>query len=97
MSVAPTEPLGDGAAELALEFNEISSVLWTVFVSSSHCYSCTFSANELLFFEIVVVIDSIALFHATEVRVLAFEALVVRQLLQSKRLEIVVESIALFL
>ena len=53
MRVAPTEPLGDGAAELALELNKVGSVCLAVCRSYAEILSCAFCANELFWLELL--------------------------------------------
>lgn len=77
MGITPAEPLSYGAAELAFELNEFSSMFWTVFVSSADCYSCAFTTYQFFLFEIIIVIHSITLLHSTEIWILAFETLIV--------------------
>lgn len=93
MGITPAEPLSYRAAKLALKFDEIGAVYWAVFITSANCYSRAFTADKLFFFEIVIFIDRIALFHTTEVRVLTFETHIVRQLLNCKSFKVIVESV----
>lgn len=78
MGVAPAEPLGYGAAEFALKFDKFLTVLGTSLDATADCNGCAFTAHELFFLEIlVVVLGSIAIFHAAEVRVGTLEAIVI--------------------
>lgn len=78
MGITPTKPLGDGAAEFAFVFDEIHPVRFAIFHPTSHAYSCALTTHQLLFFEIlIVVLSCFAIFHAAEVRVVAFVALII--------------------
>ena len=95
VSVAPAEPLGDGAAELALELDEVLPVLRTCLDASAHCDGGALAADELFFFEVLVVyLCCLAVFHAAEVGIGALEANVVRQFLQRITLQIIVKGVA---
>lgn len=95
VSVAPAEPLGDGAAELALELDEVLPVLRTCLDASAHCDGGALAADELFFFEVLIVdLCCLAVFHAAEVGIGALEANVVRQFLQRITLQIIVKGVA---
>jgi len=48
VGVAPAEPLGDGAAELALELDEVGAVLRAVLYTRTHTHRRALTANQLL-------------------------------------------------
>lgn len=52
MSVTPTEPLCNRAAELALELDELCTVLLAVGITTSDSNRSTISADELFRFEL---------------------------------------------
>ena len=79
MGVAPAEPLCYRATELALVLDEVHAMRFAIFHSTTYAHSCTFSTNQLLFFEVLIIIlCGLTVFHATEVRFVTFVALVVR-------------------
>lgn len=81
MGGAPTEPLGEGAAEFALEFDEVLAVLGTLLHSAPHRHGRTLATHQLFFLELGgLLLGSLAVLHSSEVRLLALEALVVGQL-----------------
>jgi len=45
MSVSPTEPLGDAAAELALKFDEVSTMSLTILLPTTNTNCCTLPTN----------------------------------------------------
>ena len=67
----PTEPLGDRAAELALEFYIVCAMLRTIDNSSPDAHGGAFTAHELLRLELLVgfcvELSPQAVLHATEV------------------------------
>ena len=78
VSVAPAEPLGDRAAEFALELDEISSVLGAAASTYSKLLRGALAAYQVLRLEVLLLLlrrDTI--FHAAEVGYFALEALVV--------------------
>lgn len=80
VGVTPAEPLSDSAAELAFELDVFSAVFLTILDSATNRDRRTFSTDQLLLFEAVIVILScLAVFHTTEVRIRALEATVVRK------------------
>lgn len=93
--VAPAEPLSYGTTELALVFYEIHSVHFAIFHASTYTYCRAFSANQFFFFEILIVIlRRLAVLHASEVRLVALVALVVRKPLHRVALQVIEERIA---
>lgn len=78
MRVTPTEPLGHTAAELALELNVFGTMLLAILDSATNRDRRALSANQLLLFEIlVIVLSCLAVFHSTEVGVRTFEATII--------------------
>ena len=48
VGVAPAEPLGEGAAELALELDEVGAVLRAVLYTRTHTHRRALTAHQLL-------------------------------------------------
>jgi len=48
VGVAPAEPLGEGAAELALELDEVRAVLRAVLYTRTHTHRRALTAHQLL-------------------------------------------------
>jgi hypothetical protein len=95
MSISPAEPLGYIAAELAFKLDEVSSMFRTVLDSATHAHGRAFSANQLLFLKVlIIVLGRFTIFHSSEVWLRAFEAAVVRELVESKSFQIVVKTVA---
>jgi hypothetical protein len=93
MSVSPAEPLRDAAAKLAFIFYEVHPVLFAILHSSTHGLRSALSANQLFFFEIeVVLVGLVAIFHSSEVGILALETHVIGQFGHCIILQFVVES-----
>lgn len=80
--VAPAEPLGDGAAEFALEFDKLLPVIHATFNSSSHTHSCALSTYQLFRLELTLILvgSCHAVLHSSKVGTLALEALEVGKL-----------------
>lgn len=95
MRVSPAEPLGDGAAEFALELDKFLPVLRTRLGSTSNRNSGAFTAHELFLLEILDIVRCrVTIFHTAEVWIGALKATIVRQLFDSKSLQIVIELVA---
>jgi len=78
MSITPTEPLGDGAAELAFKLDEVKTVLLAVSDTTSKRLSSTSSADQIFRFEFgCLLLSRNTIFHSTVVRFLALETLIV--------------------
>lgn len=92
MGVAPTEPLGYRATELTLVFNEFHSMCLTILNASPDTDSGALSTHQLFFLEIlIVVLCGLTILHATKVRFITFEALIVGQSFHCVALKVVVE------
>lgn len=77
MSIAPAEPLGDGATELALELNEVRSVHAALLATYSELLRGARSAHEILRFKFLLfLLSANTIFHASKVRFLARVALI---------------------
>lgn len=93
--VAPAEPLCYGATELALVFNKFHSMSFTIFDAATHANSGTLTANQFLFFEILIIIlCRFTILHTSEVRLITLVTLVIRQSLQSIALQVIKERIS---
>ena len=89
--VAPAEPLRDRAAELALELDEVRSVLLAVCRPEPELLSRALAADQVLGLELLLLLlRRDAVLHAAEVRTLALEALVVGQFEDGPSLQVVV-------
>ena len=87
VSVAPAEPLGDRAAELAFELDEVCSVLFAVCVAETEFARRAFGAYQLLWLEILLgCLSRNAILHAAEVGNVTLKALVVGELEDGPRL-----------
>ncbi len=96
VSVAPAEPLGDLAAELALEFDEISAVLLAVLLPRRVARCGALATNQLFWLELLgLFLRSVAILHPTEVGAFALVALVVTEFEQSEALQVIIEAVAL--
>ena len=94
MCITPTEPLGDGAAKLALKLYEIGSVFRTILYAASNSDGRAFSAYEFFSLEtVIVVLAHLTVLFASKVRLLTFETLVIGEFIQRVRLEIFVMNI----
>ena len=89
--VAPAEPLGDRATEFALELYKVGAMLVTTCVAKTKLLRGALSADELLWLELLLsCLRRDAVLHTAEVGCLALETLVVSELKESPRLQIVV-------
>jgi len=90
---APAEPLGDGAAELTLEFYVVDAMLCTVFNPSADTFGGALAADKIfllvLLWLILLLFILSAIFQTTEIWLLAFEALVVSAFRDGQPLKIV--------
>lgn len=79
MSGAPTEPLSDRAAEFALEFNELVSVLFAIILTDSDCLCGALTTDQFfrleVLFSLFVILFTILL--SSEVNVFALETLII--------------------
>ena len=92
--ITPTEPLGDGAAKLALELYEVGSVFWTILYAASNSDGRALSAYKFFPLEtVIVVLAHFTVLFASKVRLLTFETLVIGEFIQSVRLDIFVMNI----
>ena len=90
----PTEPLGDGAAELALELDKFLAVLRTVHDATLYVGRGTAPTDQIFLLVFTLpFIDVLTTLQATEVRLLAFEAHVIRQPSQCILFRLVVELV----
>jgi hypothetical protein len=84
MCITPAEPLCNGAAEFAFEFNEFRPMIFADFNATTDTDGCTFSTNQLFLLEILIIIlGRFTIFHSSKVGVIAFEALVIGKSLHS--------------
>ena len=93
MSCSPAKPLSDWAAELALKFNEIRPMNFTILNTGTHTNSWTFTTNQLLRLELSSLLSCFTIFHTSKVRGFALEALIVRKLVYWEVSEIIIEFI----
>jgi hypothetical protein len=93
VSVAPAEPLGNRAAELALELNEVGAVLLAVLDAGAHADRRALAAHQLLRLVDALLRAVAAVLHAPEVGRLALEALVVGELVDGVGAQVVVETV----
>ena len=77
VSVSVAEPESDWATEATFEVNILVSMLVTIFYTCSNRFCRTFWAHKLFRFKVLRSI-LIAVLHASKVRILTFETLVVR-------------------
>lgn len=78
MSITPTEPLRNRTAEFAFVFYEFHSMRLAILHATTYADSGALTTNKLFFFEILIIIlGSLTVFHTSEVRVIALEALVI--------------------
>lgn len=82
MGVTPAEPLCNRTAKFAFEFNKICAVFLTDFYATANTDGSAFTTDQLLLFEVLVVVTALAGFHTTEVGNAALEALVIREHVQ---------------
>lgn len=91
VGVTPAEPLGDRAAELALEFHEVGAVVLATRVAKAKLLGGTLGADELFRFEFLLgCLSCDAIFHTAEVGRLALVAGVVGKFEESPVLQVVV-------
>ena len=89
MGVAPTEPLRDRAAELALELYELGAVRFALVLPHPQLLGRARAANQVLRFELLLfLLGPNAVLHAAEVGLVAREAKVVRALENCKLLQV---------
>lgn len=92
MCWAPAEPLRYGAAELAFELYEVSTMCFTLFDTSTHCTCSTTTTHQLLWVELTLsLVIVLTRFETSKVRFLAFETHVVREPGHGVRLELTIE------
>lgn len=85
MCWSPTKPLSNWATESALKLYEICTVLRTILNSCANTNCRTFTTYELFRFVILTFLLSLfTIFHTTKVRTFAFEALIIRKLIDCK-------------
>ena len=93
VGVAPAEPLRDRAAELAFELDEVGAVVLAVGDAevAAEGLGGALAADEFFWLELLGgLLRRDAVLHAAEVGHFALEALVVRQLEQGPRLQVVI-------
>lgn len=91
MGVTPAEPLGDTAAELALEFDEVGAVSLAACVAEAQLLRTALSTNELFWFEFLLGgLCGDAIFHSAEVCHLALVARIVGEFVKGPRLQVIV-------
>ena len=79
MSVTPTEPLGNWAAELAFKLNEFFLMLWTALNSPTNSHGRALTADQFFFFEVLIIVVCIlTILHTSEIGLTAFETLIIR-------------------
>ncbi len=91
--VPPAEPLRNGAAELALEFNEVRPVLGAVLNARADTNRRALPADQLLRLEVGPLLAGLAVLHAPEVGRLTLEAHVVGQLVDGVGPQVVEEPV----
>jgi len=97
MSISPTEPLSDGAAELALKLYEVKTVALAVSDATSDRLSSATRTYQFINFEFgCLLLSRNTIFHSTVVRFLALETLVVGQLEHGPSCQIIVKPVCFF-
>ncbi len=93
MRRSPAKPLRQRTTEATLKLDEVVTVFGTVLDASADAYGRALATDEFLRLEIAIFLTLFAIFHATEIGFLAFEADVIGELVESVGFEVVVVDV----
>jgi len=97
VSITPTEPLRDGTAEATLELDKVSPMRLADGITCPDTLRSALTAHRIFRLELLLLLLSIdTIFHATEVGLLALEALVIGQLIHRVLFQVVMVFAGLF-